>query len=232
MSETGTHTEAPAIRVLLADDHRITLWGLRQLIELQQPRMTVVGTATSSEELLSHPALPETDVLLLDLDLGGVNTADSLADLGARSPARVLVLTAEEDPAVHRDVVARGARGVVHKSAGADMLVRAIERVAAGEIWLDGKLLAEVLGSLTGHGAVPRPRDPAAERIARLTPRERDIVAAMVRLPSAKQLVVADDLGMSEHTLRNHLTTIYDKLELRGRMALYLFAVQHGLERA
>jgi len=225
----STHAGAQPIRVLLADDHRITLWGLQQLVDSAQPSMRVIGTATTRAELLAHPALGEADVVVLDLDLQGSSGADALAELAQRSPARVLVLTAEEDLAVHRDAVVRGARGVVHKSAAADIVLRAIEKVAAGEIWLDGKLMGEVLGHFTGRPAAARAEDPDARRIASLTPREREIVSLMVRSAGDKLLAVADALGMSEHTLRNHLTTIYSKLGVRGRLELHVFATEHGL---
>ena len=223
---------ASTIRVLLADDHRITLWGLQQLIDSAQPRMRVVGTATTRAELLAHTMLAQIDVLLLDLDLAGSNSADALGELAQRSSAKVLVLTAEEDPAVYRAVVVSGARGVLHKSEPADRLLRAIEKVAAGEIWLNARLMGEVLGQLTGRGAPRHEEDPNARRIASLTPREREIVVAIIRRAGDKLLAVADALGMSEHTLRNHLTTIYSKLGVRGRLELHVFATAHGLDTA
>ena len=141
------------MRILLADDHRITLWGLQQLIESARPRMCVVGAVTTRDELLAHPALGQADVVLLDLDLAGSNAVDAMGELARRSTARVLVLTAEEDPAVLRNVVIKGARGVLHKSAPAETLLRAIEKVASGGFWLDATLLDELLGQLGGQGA-------------------------------------------------------------------------------
>lgn len=234
MSNTEVATGQPAgapqtIRVLLADDHRITLWGLKQLIDSAQPRMEVVGAVTTRDELLAHPALTDADVILLDLDLAGTNAAASLDDLARLTHAQVLVLTAEESIEVHRDAVIKGARGVLHKSVPADQLLRAIEKVAEGEYWLDARLLGQLMGALTGQAGTSRRAGAQDDPVASLTVREREIIETMVRLPSAKQLVIALELGMSEHTLRNHLTTIYDKLGVRGRMAMYLFATEHGL---
>jgi two-component system, NarL family, nitrate/nitrite response regulator NarL len=233
-AQSAAPTSVPpgAIRVLLADDHRVTLWGLQQLVDSSRPHLCVVGTATSRDELLAHPALPEADVVLLDLDLGGYNGADAIADLAARSKAQVLILTAEEDTTVHRDVVVKGARGVLHKSASADLVLRAIEKVAAGEIWLDSKLMGEVMGRLTGRISASAQPDANMARAASLTPREREIVITLSCMPGAKQLAVADELGMSEHTLRNHLTTIYSKLGVRGRLEMHVWAVEHGLVAA
>lgn len=217
------------IRVFLADDHRITLWGLQRLIDASQPRMCVVGVATSREELLNHAAVAEADVVLLDLDLAGEDSLDAIGDLKRRCPGHVLVLTAADDPTKHRAAVMQGARGVLHKSQSADTILRAIEKVHEGEIWLERGLLADVLGRLTGSTPEPRVEDVHARRIASLTPREREIVCRMVRSSGAKQLAVAEELHMSEHTLRNHLTTIYSKLGVHGRLELHVFATEHGL---
>ncbi|WP_298832673.1 response regulator transcription factor [uncultured Piscinibacter sp.] len=229
------HATTPhAIRVFLAEDHQITMWGLRRLIDSSRPHMEVVGTAASRAELLDHEAAGAADVILLDLDLAGEDSVNSLDELRRRCPGRVLVLTGADDIARHRMAVVKGARGVVHKSEPAEVILRAIEKVNSGEVWLNGGLLGEVLGMLTdgGMGAEARQADPDAERIASLTPREREIVTTMVRRAGAKQIAVADELGMSEHTLRNHLTTIYSKLGVRGRLELHVFATEHAIGAA
>ena len=227
-------TAAHAIRVFVAEDHQITLWGLRRLIDSSRPHMEVVGTASSRAELLNHDAAAEADVILLDLDLAGEDSADALADLRLRCPGRVLVLTGADDIGRHRSAVMKGARGVVHKSESADVILRAIEKVNDGEVWLNRMLLGDVLGMLTDHRAAPvqRQADPHVERVSSLTPREREIVTTMVRRAGAKQLAVADELHMSEHTLRNHLTTIYSKLGVHGRLELHVYATEHGLGAA
>ena len=224
----------PAIRVFVAEDHHITLWGLHALIDAASPRMEVVGTASSRDELLSHAAAATADVLLLDLDLGGEDVGAALASLRQRCPGHVLVLTGTDDVAQHRAAVMQGARGVVHKSEPAQTILNAIEKVNNGEVWIHRALLGEVLGLFTGGAPVAAPRtiDPHAERLSSLTAREREVVLTMVECTGAKQLVVADKLGMSEHTLRNHLTTIYSKLGVRGRLELHLFATTHGLGTA
>jgi two-component system nitrate/nitrite response regulator NarL len=232
---SATTTVPAAIRVFVAEDHHITLWGLTRLIDAAGPRLQLVGSASSRAELLNHDAAALADVILLDLDLGGECSADVLAVLRQRCPGRVLVLTGAADINLHRTAVLQGARGVVHKSEPAEVILRAIEKVHEGEVWLNRALLGQVLGQLTASepaAAPPRPADPDARRIASLTPRERQIVAALVNSAGAKQFSVAQDLGMSEHTLRNHLTTIYSKLGVRGRLELHVYAGNHGLGAA
>jgi len=224
------HQQRQPIRVFLVDDHRVTLWGLERLVESACPRMQLVGTAASRRELLSHAAIHEADVVVLDLDLGGQECGtEALPDLARECSAQVLVLTGDGDPQHHREAVLRGARGVVHKSESADTILDAIEKVNSGGIWLDPSLVATVLGCLTGSTATTPRMDEHADRIGKLTPKEREVVKALVRNRGAKNFTVADELGISEHTLRNHLTTIYEKLQVHGRLELYLYATEHAL---
>lgn len=222
------------ITVFIAEDHDITLWGLHQLIDAASPPMKVVGTASSRDDLMSHAAVATADVLLLDLDLRGQDTAVMLVDLCQRCTGHVLVLTGTCDLDQHRVAVVKGARGVIHKSESALTILKAIEKVNSGEVWLSPALLGEVLGLLTNarHAAPASPRaDPTARRWASLTAREREVAMTMVRCASAKQLALAAELGMSEHTLRNHLTSIYSKLLVRGRLEMHVLVTMHGLEQ-
>ena len=215
-------SDAKPINVFLVDDHKTVLWGLEQLVQSAAPRMAVVGTATTCAEMFAGLACIEPDVILLDLDLGGESGLDCLEKIGQQSAAMVLVLTGSSDPEIHQRAVVRGARGVIHKQQSADVILRAIEKVSGGEVWLDGAILGRVLTALArGKGA-----DPEAAKIAALTAKERQIITAVVTEKVARNKMIADKLHMSEHTLRNHLTNIYSKLAVEGRMELYLYATR------
>ena len=218
------------IRVFVAEDHHITLWGLSRLIDGAAPRLQLVGTARSRSELLNHDAAAQADVILLDLDLGGDDSVAVLSVLRQRCPGRVLVLTGAGDIAQHRDAVLQGARGVVHKSEPAETILRAIDKVHEGEVWLNRALLGQVLGQLTESepAAAPRPADPEAKRIASLTPRERQTVAEISKDAAASGKLIAQRLNISENTLRNHLSSIYTKLGISSRLELFAFAKLHG----
>jgi DNA-binding NarL/FixJ family response regulator len=229
-------TVAEPIRVMLADDHAVTLWGLEQLVNSVQPRMRVVGTASNCAELLAHPALAETDVVLLDLGLRDGNAIECMRRLVENAGVKVVVLTGDLDPTHHREAVVRGARGVVVKSQPTEHILDAIESVHRGEAWLDGALVSSLLSDPPTKAAdrarEPRHNDEHQRRIASLTPKEREVVRAVVAHRGAKSLVVADAMGMSEHTLRNHLTVIYSKLHVTGKLELYALAVECGLVAA
>lgn len=216
------------IRVLLVDDHKTMLWGLERLIEGEQPRMQVIGKATNKIETFVILKLSKPDVILLDIDLNGENSLDFLEELLQESQARVLVLTASQDPVMHQRAIINGASGVVLKNENAEVILRAIQYVHAGELWFDRAATSRLLRSL--NAPVPTfSKATELSRIATLTPKERQVVIAMALIPGARNKVVADRLCMSEHTLRNHLTGIYAKLDLENRLELCMYAIEHKL---
>jgi two-component system, NarL family, nitrate/nitrite response regulator NarL len=218
----------PPIRVFLAEDHAITLWGLHSLVDSLPDRMTVVGSAATRDALLGHAALAQADVLLMDLDLAGADGLDLLPVLRPRCCAQVLVLTASEDTRRLCRAVELGARGVLHKSEPAQQILAAIEQVHRGAAWLSPHLMGEVLARVTGAtGRTESAVDGPKARLASLTARERDIVRTLSRSPGEKLLSLAHRLGMSENTLRNHLTAVYGKLGVRGRLELHVFVAEH-----
>lgn len=220
---------AKSICVFLIDDHRSILWGLERLIESAKPRMRVVGSATTYGEALKMPQTASADVILLDLDLGQENGLDGIPKLIAASKARILVLTGLRDESVHHNAVLAGARGVVAKEARADTILAAIAKVHEGEVWLDraatGRLLVEVSRKNAARDIV----SPEQRKISQLTVREREIIAVAAANAGATAKAIAERLNISEHTLRNHLTSIYEKLGVANRLELYVYAHQQKL---
>lgn len=229
------NSDAPAasgstIGVLLVEDHQTMLWGLQQLIDGERPRMAVVGTARTCADALAQAARLAPDVILLDLDLGGVCMIDFLPELLANGLSRALVLSAERDTGALDLAVRRGTRGILHKDVSADQVIKAIEKIHRGELWFDAETMGRVFGQLFGSRAAGKP-DPESERHASLTARERDIVHAAVEHSGSANHEVAQRLFISEHTLRNHLTSIYRKLNVTSRLEMYVYAIRHGLVR-
>jgi DNA-binding NarL/FixJ family response regulator len=216
------------ISLLLVDDHQTMLWGLQKLIEAEGPRMTVVGTARNCADALAAAAQLAPDVILLDLDLAGVCMVDFLPELLANGLSRVLVLTGAHQTDRLDLAVRRGARGILHKEVSAEQVVKAIEKVHRGELWFDAETMGRVFGQLLGSGTAPK-AEPAVEKHASLTARELAIVSATVEHSGSANHVVAQSLFISEHTLRNHLTSIYRKLDVANRLEMYVYATRHGL---
>jgi two-component system nitrate/nitrite response regulator NarL len=216
------------IRVLLVDDHRTMLWGLQKLVDAERPRMAVAGTARTCSDALAAAAQLAPDVILLDLDLGGVSMIEFLPELLANGLSRVLVLTAAHDTDTLDLAVRRGARGILHKEVSAEQVVKAIEKIHRGELWFDADTMGRVFGQLMGARQAPQPGS-AAGKHASLTARERAILNATVEHSGSANHLLAERLFISEHTLRNHLTSIYRKLGVASRLELYVYAVRHAL---
>ena len=218
------------IRILLVDDHRSVLWGLEKLIEGEHPRMQVVGKATTSAEALKLLDEVKPDIILLDLDLGGENGSNAIQALISKSKAKVLVLTGSRDIAVHDAAVLAGAMGVVEKGEPAETILKAIRKVHEGEIWLDRSATGRIFLELSRSKAAEA-QNPEQRKIASLTPRERQIVAEIGSDAAAGSKVIAERLHISEHTLRNHIASIYAKLEVSSRLELFAYAGKHGITR-
>jgi len=232
--EQETLLQDSAIRVMLVDDHKTMLWGLEKLLAGAQPAMRVVGCAGDIEAALAMAAALRPDVALLDIDLGGVSSVDFLPALLAGGATRALMFSGTRDQDELCRAVRNGARGVVGKEASAEQLIAAIARVHCGEMCLEPALFERMLGAMTRPAPVAAP-DPQAARvaaqIASLTAKERKIIAMMAEGNGALNKTIAQRAFISEQTLRNHLTAIYQKLDVANRLELYVYAAKHGLDK-
>jgi DNA-binding NarL/FixJ family response regulator len=214
------------INVMLVDDHKCMLWGLQKLIEGEHPRMQVVGTAHNRAQALAAASNSKPDVILLDLDLDGDCSLDFLPELRANSGAQVLIFTGNRDKTSQANAMLCGASGVIEKNQPAVTVIKAIECVYKGELWLDRATTATVFDALT---KVDKHNHPEVQKIASLTPKEREVLEKVVTERGAKSPAIAEHLHMSDHTLRNHLTSIYAKLGVKNRVGLVMFAIDHKL---
>ena len=218
----------PSIRV-----HLLALpllrWGFEQLLRSAYPKFEIVSTSSFVPESLPLLERYSPDVVVLDLD-GLKGDADDLTELQAHSRAKMLVLTASNDNALLDRVVMTGVRGVVKKCEPPQILLKAIEKVHEGELWIDRGASGRIFLKMARQKAAQR-NDPQESMIATLTARERQTIAAMAGDASAPGKVIASRLCISEHTLRNHLTSIYSKLGLSSRLDLYAYATRHSLDK-
>lgn len=231
MSGPAPAASGAAIGVLLVEDHQVMLWGLQKLVDGERPRMTVVGTARTCSDALAKAAQLAPDVILLDIGLDGVCMIDFLPELLSNGLSRALLLTAERDTGTLDLAVRRGARGILHKEVAAEQVLKAIEKIHRGELWFDAGTMGRVFGQLFDARGAQR-LDPELARHAQLTTREREVVKATVEHSGSANHVLAEQLFISEHTLRNHLTSIYRKLGVASRLELYVYAVRHALVRS
>ncbi len=200
-----------AIRVIIADDHALFRQGLRSMLALQ-PDITVTAELERASELLPTLENHRCDVLLLDLQMERNALADIEA-LAERVP--IVVVTASERSEDALAAIRAGARGVVCKRFAIETLMAAVRAVAAGEVWMPPALQAAVAAGLRG---------PAG---GSLTRREREIVRHVAL--GLRNAEVGKELGIGEVTVKTHINNIFQKLGIRDRVELALYAVRTGI---
>ncbi|MED5597068.1 MULTISPECIES: response regulator transcription factor [Janthinobacterium] len=217
------------IRVMLVDDHKTMLWGLEKLLEDACPTMEVVASVGTIGDAVALTGSLQPDIVVLDVDLDGVCSVDFVPALVANGVTRALMFSGTRDQEMLARAVRNGARGVIGKEVAAAQVIDAIARVHRGELCLDQALLGNLLGALIKPVPAAAAADPEAARIALLTLKERKIVAMMVEGNGALNKTIAQRAFISEQTLRNHLTSIYSKLDVANRLELYVYALKNGL---
>jgi DNA-binding NarL/FixJ family response regulator len=208
------------IALFVIDDHPVLREGIKMLAEAAGD-VHVAGASATASGALDPIARSAPDVILLDLDLGGEDGLAWLPRVSAAAPsARVLILTALRDRARDEEALRAGARGLVLKDAAPEVLLQAIRSVAAGALWFDPRVLAAPRAA-----AAPA----RATELGQLTPREREIVSLVAE--GLRNEEVGRRLGITEKTVRNHLTAVFQKLGVSGRLELVVHAFERGLAR-
>lgn len=203
----------------------IMRWALQELIK-SNPRLVLAGSAGSLDEAVQPMIESNADVGLADVD--EIAQSSGLSNFLARTQGRLLVLTGMPELQAFDNAVLAGLQGIVRKSDSPEVLVTAIDKVYRGELWLDRVAAGRIFMTVARMRAADR-NDPEQAKIALLTRRERAAIAELVTDTAAPVKVIASRLCMSEHTLRNHLTSIYSKLHLTNRLDLYAYATRHNL---
>lgn len=215
------------IRILLVDDQQIVLWGLEKLIESAKPRMKVVGVATNISDAKQFVLEKNPDILILNIYLDETDCVSHIPDFTNNGNTRVVIFTETRDKEVIDRAVLSGARGVVYRKESMQTVLRAIEKIYDGELWLDRITTGRILLQ-NSHIRRKVSSDADSDKIAMLTRKECMILRAFSDGTGGEQnKQIAAKLCMSEHTLRNHLTSIFSKLGIKNRFSLFTYAKQH-----
>jgi DNA-binding NarL/FixJ family response regulator len=192
------------------------------------PEFKIVEISADVEALRATD-YEQLDVIILDLDLVSDHSINCLRDiLSTRPPLPIIVLTATHDLTIYHQAIRLGVSGVVLKNQDVNVLFTAIRKVTAGEIWLDRVSVATVLAQMTRQRGVQEAA-PETAKIALLTSRERQLIMLIGEGLTNRQ--IAERLVITETTVRHHLTSIYQKLAVKDRLSLALYAYQHGLAK-
>ena len=213
-------------KILIADDHPVVRIGLRNMLQAD-PQLRVVAEAKDGIEALHMVRTLHPDIMLLDLAMPKMPGMEALRELlseNSSAPTRTIVLTGLIDKRQILEALQLGARGVLLKDAAIEHLSSCIRAVVQGQYWLEGRPvqnLVQVLRDLAAQTAPP-PRKTFG-----LTARELEVVALITEGSTNKH--IAQTFGISEETVKRHLTNIFNKLGVGNRLELALFALNHSL---
>jgi len=211
--------ETDAIRLVIVDDHEVVRAGLCRVLEAQ-PGWTVEAEAGDIDRALRAVLGYKPDVLVLDLNLGGVSSLEYIPELLERSPAtRIVVLTMQTEPAYARDALRSGASAFVLKESAEDELVTAVRAAADGKTYLTPRVGAMI-------AAEPVQNDSDRE----LTPRELEILRLLALGHTNGE--IAELLFLSRRTIETHRANVQHKLDLSTRAELTRYALAHKLLEA
>lgn len=210
------------IKVLLVDDHAVVRTGFRLLLQ-SVTDVCVVCEAESGEAACQRYGEFTPDVVVMDLAMPGMGGLEALRRIRARDPhARVLALSAHDDPMHARRALREGALGFLSKRSAPEALIEAVNTIAAGRRYIDADL-AQKLALSDLEGAVKSP-------VERLSEREFEVFIRLARGATVQR--IADDLSLSSSTVGTHLYNVKQKLGVVNQSELTLLAIRHGLIEA
>jgi two-component system, NarL family, nitrate/nitrite response regulator NarL len=211
------------LRVVLADDHHFFREGLRGMLDIAG--MTVVGEAKTATEAVALAASLEPDLVVIDLDMPGATGAETLRRIAAVCPAaRTVVLTssAEEDDVL--EALKAGACGYILKDAQADELVGGIQQTIGSHAVLSREVVRALVQRASPDGTA---QSRSASDGPALTAREQDVLRLLAK--GADNATIGLELSISRHTVKQHVTNIFEKLGVRTRVEAAVYAVRARL---
>jgi DNA-binding NarL/FixJ family response regulator len=218
------------IRLLIADGFPVTRAGLRAILA-SSPDIEIVAEVEDGSEAVNRALELDPDVVIMELRLPKMDGLTVLRTLQTRAPrTKVLLFTGSDSKEDFIEAMKLGCSGILMKSSAPALIIKSIQKVNAGEIWLDSNTTAAVIRQFANPGDVAaqllhgngKPRERA-----QLSQREREIIVLIAQ--GYKNKEIAEKMFITEQTVKNHLHNVFDKLGVSDRLELALYAIHNSL---
>ena len=211
------------IRVLIVDDYALFRQGLARILEMEED-IIVVGEAGNGREALELAVELRPHIILMDINMPVVNGLEATRKLHRRlTHVGNIGLPIHDDEEYLREHIKEGAQGYLHKDPAPVRVVEAIRRVYRGEAFLPPNLITKLFSTLQRSSVAEDDPSPGEE----LTPREKEVLCCIAQGMSNKEIAVS--LYISEKTVKNHISSIFRKLDLTDRTQAAVYAIKQGL---
>jgi two-component system, NarL family, nitrate/nitrite response regulator NarL len=218
------------IRVLIVDGHPIVLEGLRTVLA-RQTEIERIGEASDGVEAIEKTVTLDPDVVLMELKLPRVDGLTVLRSIQARAPrSKVILFSSSENKEEFVEAMKLGCVGILSKDAPTSLIEKSVNKVHAGEIWLDSNTTAAVIRQFASPSEFPAIHGGNGKSVrerAQLSQREREIIILIAQ--GYKNKEIAEKMFITEQTVKNHLHNVFDKLGVSDRLELALYAIHNSL---
>lgn len=218
-----------AIRVLIADDHALLRQGIKRVLNFEDD-IEVVGETGDGQETLARTLMLQPDILLLDLNMPGLNGLDVASQLqSTKCNTKIIALTIHDNDNYVIEMMKNGASGYLLKDVEPDILIKAIHIVNDGGAYIYPELEERIFGKLRADENVTEKAKELwrSGRGERLTNRELDVLACIAK--GFNNQDIAKTLFVSEKTVKNHLTNIFRKLNVNDRTQALIYVLKHNI---
>ena len=216
------------IRIVLIGQYSIIQYAFEKLILQQKNKMAVVGNYMDCTEALPHLDSLAPNVVIINPTIEEEKSLGTVFDLIIKTHAKVLIFKWLNSSEIYDKFILAGARGFLEKEFTLDNIIKAIEKVHEGQLWLSQTTIIRLLNELSLQ-SLKKSHIQNKDEIHKLTPKEKKVFFTMIENVELPGKIVAAKLCITESTLRNHLTSIYEKLNIHNKSELWNYVYKHKL---
>ncbi len=216
-----------SIKVVVVDDHTLLREGLCRILNMEED-ISVIGEAENGHEAIEKACKLKPDIILMDINMPDMNGIDATRKIKENFPnIKIVGLTLHDDDQYVFEMVRAGANGYVLKDVESQELIETIRKVNKGESMMTARITSKLLEEFNRLSSRKNERDKRDELLPQLTQREKEILCLIARGMSNRQ--IAAELYISEKTVKNHISSLFRKVDVSDRTQAALLAIKIGL---